>query len=361
MYEKIKHKVIWMSAAAITIATVKLGGFMEAPQDLVPTSPTFLENALGSLGGASAWLNSQPLTTTDLRGKVVLINFCTYTCINWLRSLPYVRAWNEKYENQGLVIIGVHTPEFPFEENIDNVRQATASMGITYPIAIDNDYTIWSAFENQYWPALYFIDAKGRIRHYQFGEGRYEEAEKMIQQLLAEVGTTSRSRDLVSVNAKGAEIEADWNSLKSPENYVGYERTKNFVSPGGVKIDRRREYIAPTKLTLNQWALSGDWLMERQAIVLKKPSGRIVCRFHARDLHLVMGPMLLGKSIRFRVLIDGKPPGVARGIDIDEYGYGVATQQRMYQLIRQQMPIDDRQFEIEFFVEGIEAFAFTFG
>jgi thiol-disulfide isomerase/thioredoxin len=319
------------------------------------------EGEFPSLGGASGWLNSQPLTGADLRGKVVLIDFWTYSCINWLRSLPYVRAWTEKYKDQGLVTIGVHAPEFAFEKNLDNVRRAAKDMRVDYPIAIDNDHAIWRAFRNQYWPALYLIDAEGHIRHHQFGEGEYEKSEMIIQQLLAEAGNGGNSHELVSVDARGAEAAADWGSLKSPENYLGYDRTENFVSPGGPVLDKRRVYPAATRLSLNHWALSGDWTVGRQATVLNEGNGRIAYRFHARDLHLVMGPARPGTSVRFRVLIDGQPPGAAHGIDVDDQGNGTVAEQRLYQLIRQPKPIADRQFEIEFLDPGVEAFAFTFG
>ena len=227
-----------------------------------------IEGELPSLGGATGWLNSQPLTAAGLRGKVVLIDFWTYTCINWLRTLPYVRAWAEKYKDQGLVVIGVHSPEFAFEKNLDNVRRAAKDMRVDYPIAIDNDFAIWRALKNQYWPALYFVDAQGRIRHHQFGEGEYEQSERIIQQLLAEAGSGGIGRELVSVDGRGVEAAADWGSLKSPENYLGYERTENFASPGGAVLDKRRVYAAPARLRLNHWALSGDWTVGKQATVL---------------------------------------------------------------------------------------------
>jgi thiol-disulfide isomerase/thioredoxin len=321
-----------------------------------------IEGELPSLASATRWLNSQPLTAAGLRGKVVLIDFWTYTCINWLRTLPYVRAWAEKYKDQGLVVIGVHSPEFEFEKNVDNVRRAVSDMKVDYAVAIDSDHAIWRAFDNEYWPALYFVDAQGRIRHHQFGEGEYEQSEVIIQQLLAEAGTGGAGHDLVSVDGRGAEAAADWGSLKSPENYVGYERTENFASPGGAVLNQRRVYAAPAQLRLNQWALSGDWTVKKQATVLNKANGRIAYRFHARDLHLVMGPSTQSTPVRFRVLIDGRPPGAAHGIDVDEHGNGTLTEQRLYQLIRQpKKPIADRQFEIEFLDSGVEAFAFTFG
>jgi thiol-disulfide isomerase/thioredoxin len=330
-------------------------------QQMTPVVQLPNEGELRSLGSATQWLNSQPLTAAELSGKVVLVEFWTYTCINWLRTLPYVRAWAEKYKDQGLVVIGVHSPEFEFEKNVDNVRQAAKDMRVDYPIAIDSEHAIWRAFRNQYWPALYFVDAQGRIRHHQFGEGEYEQSERIIQQLLAEAGTGGIGHELVSVTGRGAEAAADWDSLKSPENYVGYERTENFASPGGEVLDKRRVYAAPARLRLNHWALSGDWTVRKQATVLNKANGRIAYRFHARDLHLVMGPSTRGTSVRFRVLIDRQPPGVAHGIDVDDQGNGTVSEQRLYQLIRQPQPITDRQFEIEFLDSGVEAFAFTFG
>jgi thiol-disulfide isomerase/thioredoxin len=316
---------------------------------------------LASLDSATEWLNSPPLTAAGLRGKVVLVDFWTYTCINWLRSLPYVRAWAEKYKDQGLVVIGVHTPEFGFEKNLANVRREAKDIGVSYPIAVDNDYTIWRAFNNNYWPALYFVDAEGRVRHHQFGEGDYEQSERVIQELLAEAGGRGIGRELVAVEGRGTEAAADWGSLKSPENYVGYERTENFASPGGLVRDQRQVYAAPVRLRLNHWALSGDWTVGKQATGLDQPGGRMVYRFHARDLHLVMGPAKPGTSVRFRLTIDGQPPGAAHGLDVDDQGYGRVTEQRLYQLIRQPKPIEDRLFEIEFLDPGVEAFAFTFG
>jgi thiol-disulfide isomerase/thioredoxin len=320
-----------------------------------------VEGELPSLGGATGWLNSPPLTKAGLRGKVVLVDVWTYTCINCLRTLPHVRAWAEKYKAQGLVVIGVHAPEFRFERDLDNVRRAVKGMKIDFPIAIDNDFAIWRAFDNQYWPALYVIDAQGRIRHHRFGEGGYERAERIIQQLQGEAGFKGIGDQLAAVDARGVEAEADWADLKSPENYLGRERTENFVSPGGAVLDKRRVYAAPARVKLNHWALSGDWTVKKDAVVLNKANGRIAYRFHARDLHLVMGPAVRGASVRFRVLIDGRPPGAAHGIDVDDQGNGTVAEQRLYQLIRQPNPIADRQFEIEFLDPGVEAFAFTFG
>ena len=319
------------------------------------------QTELASLERTNAWLNSPPLTAPALRGKVVLIDFWTYTCINWLRQLPYVRAWAERYKDQGLVVIGVHAPEFSFEKNIDNVRWAVKEMRIDYPVAVDNEHAIWRAFKNNYWPALYFVDAQGRVRHHHFGEGSYEQSEMVIQALLAEAGNKVLDRESASVDARGIEAAADWRSLRSAENYVGHERTQNFASPGGAVLDIPRTYQVPAMLRLNEWGLSGDWTVKSEAAVLNKPNGGIAYRFHARDLHLVMGPAAPGLSVRFRVLIDGQPPGPAHGIDVDEQGNGTVTEQRLYQLIRQPKPVTGRQFEIEFLDPSVEAFAFTFG
>jgi thiol-disulfide isomerase/thioredoxin len=314
-----------------------------------------VEGHLPSLDGATGWLNSDPLTPDGLRGKVVLVDFWTYTCINWLRTLAYVRAWAEKYEEQGLVVIGVHTPEFPFEQEVENVRAAVKQMAVDYPVALDSDYTVWRAFSNNYWPAVYIADAEGRIRHHHFGEGAYDEQERVIQGLLGLDG------DLVSVDPAGFEAQADWSNLETPETYLGYEQTQNFTSPGGVSVDEPRSYVAPDRLTLNHWALAGDWRVGSRACVLNDGDGRLYFRFHARDVHLVMGPPERGTSLPFRVLVDGNPPGADHGLDVDEDGYGVVVEQRLYQLIRQQGSIDDRTFEITFAEQGVEVYAFTFG
>ena len=320
-----------------------------------------VEGDMPAFGGATGWLNSPPLTPAGLRGKVVLAGFWTYTCINWLRQLPYVRACATKYAGHGLVVIGVHTPEFAFEHNPDNVGRATKDMGIAYPVALDNDYALWGAFANHYWPALYFVDAGGHIRHHHFGEGEYQQSEMIVQQLLAEAGSGDIDPELVSVDARGIEAPADWANLRSPENYTGYERTENFASPGGALPGQRHGYTAPAQLGLNHWALSGDWTMEEQATTLNAPGGQIFCRFHARDLHLVMGPAGPGTSVPFRVLIDGQPPGADHGTDVDDQGHGKVVQQRLYQLIRQGGRITDRTFEIVFPDPGIQAYVFTFG
>jgi thiol-disulfide isomerase/thioredoxin len=316
---------------------------------------------LASLERADEWLNSPPLTAQALRGKVVLVDFWTYTCINWLRTLPYVRAWHEKYHKQGLVVVGVHAPEFSFEKTPSNVRRAVKDLRVDYPVAVDSEHVIWRAFRNQYWPALYFIDAQGRIRHRQFGEGSYEQSEMIVQALLAETGTGGIDREPVSVDARGFEAAADWRNLRSPENYVGYARTESFASAGGATLDKPRMYEVPARLGLNEWALSGDWTVKRETAALNKPNGRVAYRFHARDLNIVMGPAAPGTSVKFRVLIDGQPPGPAHGLDVDEQGHGTVTEQRLHQLIRQPKPIVDRQFEIEFLDPGVEVFSFTFG
>ena len=314
-----------------------------------------VEAHLPSLDGATGWLNSERLSTDSLRGNVVLVDFWTYTCINWLRTLSYIRALAEKYEEHGLVVIGVHTPEFPFEHDVDNVREAAKEMAVEYPVALDSDYAIWRAFDNQYWPAAYVADAQGQIRHHRYGEGGYEELERVIQRLLGVDG------DLVSVSAGGFEAQADWGNLESPETYLGYEQAQNFASPAGASPGESHSYVAPNRLKLNHWALAGDWTLGRGASVLNQGEGRISFRFHARDVHLVMGPPERGTSVPFRVLVDGDAPGDAHGLDVDEDGHGAVAQQRLHQLIRQQGPIDDRTFEITFLAPGVEAYAFTFG
>lgn len=315
--------------------------------------------ALPAIDKAADWLNAPRVTASSLRGKVVLVQFCTYTCINWLRTVPYIRAWAQKYREH-VAVIGVHTPEFTFEREIDNVGRAIRQLRLDYPIVIDNDYRIWRAFGNQFWPAQYFIDARGRQRQYQFGEGKYDSSERTIQRLLTESGAGNRFDGLVSVNGTGIEAAPDWGNLRSPENYLGYARTENFASAAGVERNRRRAY-APRPLALNQWALAGEWTIGAEAAVSHLPNGRIACRFHARDLHLVMAPSRNGSAVRFRVSVDGRPPGGAHGVDVDENGHGVVNEPRLYQLIRQAAPITDRQVEIEFLDSGVQAFAFTFG
>ncbi len=316
---------------------------------------------LSALGSATQWLNSPRWTEADLRGKVILVDFWTYTCVNWRRTLPYVRAWAAKYKPHGLVVIGVHSPEFEFEKDVDAVRREAKRMAVDYPIVIDNDHAIWRAFNNEAWPALYFVDAHGRVRRRHLGEGEYERAEAFIQKLLAETGKRGIGQELVSVQPRGPEAAADWDDLGSPETYVGYEKAERFASPGGMVPDRDRLYRAPARLALNEWALVGGWTLKTGAAALNAADGRMVYRFHARDLNLVMGPSAGGSSVRFRLLIDGRPPGSAHGSDVDEQGNGTAHDLRLYQLIRQTGPVDDRLFEIRFIDPGAEAFAFTFG
>jgi hypothetical protein len=320
-----------------------------------------VEGHLPGFDGATAWLNSQPLEEAELEGKVVLADFWTFTCINWLRTLAYVRAWAERYADQGLIVIGVHTPEFPFERDVDNVRRAATDLRVGYPIALDSDYAIWQAFANHYWPAVYIADVEGRIRHHHFGEGGYAECEMVIQRLLRGSGRDGIAEDLVSVMPEGFEAQADWANLESPETYLGYEQGRGLASPRRAALDEPHPYTAPDELQLNQWALEGDWTIGRRACVLEKADGRIAFRFHARDVQLVMGPRAQGTSVPFRVLLDGEPPGDAHGLDVDDEGHGAVEAQRLYQLIRQQGPIVDRTFEIAFFAPSVEAYVFTFG
>jgi cytochrome c biogenesis protein CcdA/thiol-disulfide isomerase/thioredoxin len=318
------------------------------------------EGKMPPLSGAVAWLNSPPLTAEALRGKVVLVDFWTYSCINCLRSIPYIKAWAAKYKDQGLVVIGVHAPEFAFEKNLGNVKSAVANLGITYPVAIDNDYAIWKAFNNQFWPAHYLIDAQGSVRQHHFGEGEYDTTEHAIQRLLAEAGHASAPAGTVIVQASGAEQAADKNHVLSPETYIGYDRAERFVSPGGAVEDETSRYSAGTP-RLNEWSLSGDWTVGPERAVLDQPDGTISYRFHARDLHLVLGPAPDGKPIRFRVTIDGMPPNDSHGADVAPDGTGVVSSDRLYQLVRQTGPVADRTFAIRFLDPGVQAYAFTFG
>ena len=316
---------------------------------------------LPSLAGATGWLNSTPLDPAGLRGRVVLVSFWIYTCINWRRQLPYLRAWAEKYAGHGLTVIGVHTPEFGFEHRADLVRWAVADMKVEYPVAIDSDYAIWTAFDNHYWPALYFADASGQLRHSYFGEGEYAQSEMIIQQLLADAGQSGASPELVSPGAHGLEVPADWSSLRTPESYTGYDRAENFTSPGGLVPDQAHEYTAPPQLGRSDWALSGSWTVTRAAATPEEAGGQISFRFRARDVHLVMTPGPGGGEGRFRVRLDGQQPGLAHGTDIDAQGHGTLTEPRLYQLIRQRGPVVDRTVEITFDTPGAEAYAFTFG
>jgi len=319
------------------------------------------EGVFPSLEGATGWLNTKPLDAADLRGKVVLVDFWTYSCINWLRTEPYVRAWAEKYKDDGLVVIGVHTPEFSFEKDVNNVKWAAEKYQVNYPIVIDSDYAIWRAFENNAWPALYFIDAAGRIRHHHFGEGDYEHSEEVIQELLVEAGKSGFDPDPVHVAGTGVEAAADFETLATPETYVGYGRTDNFASAGGIVRDAPNFYSIPEDLRLNRWALSGRWRVGREATSLTDTNGRIAVRFRARDVNLVMGAAARGSAVRFQVRIDGEAPGQNAGVDVAGDGSGMVKEQRLYQLVRQGQPVADRTFEIEFLDPGVEAFSFTFG
>ena len=319
-----------------------------------------VEGHVPGFDGATGWLNSEPLTAEDLRGKVVLVDFWTYTCINWLRTLGYVRAWFEEYRSQGLVVVGVHTPEFPFEAEPDNVAEAVKDMNVEFPVALDPEYAVWQAFSNHYWPAVYIADGEGHIRHHQFGEGGYDECEMVIKQLLRDSGREDLDHDLVSPAGVGLEAQADWATLESPETYVGYQQGRNFASPGGVTVDESGTYSVPDSLRLNSWALSGDWTIEGRAGVLLRAGGKIAFRFHARDVHLVLRSRD-GATVPFRVLLDGAPPGSAHGLDVDDDGNGTLVHPRLYQLIRQSGPIMDRTFEISFDGTGVEAYVFTFG
>jgi thiol-disulfide isomerase/thioredoxin len=319
-----------------------------------------IEGHLPSFGGATGWLNSEPLTPADLRGRVALVDFWTYTCVNWLRTLPYIRAWVETYADQGLTVIGVHTPEFGFEHDVDNVRAQASELRVGYPIALDNDYGVWTAFANHYWPAIYLADADGRIRYHHFGEGEYAMTEMVIQQLLMDAGAGDIDKDLASVEPHGLEVAADWQTLRSSETYLGYVQSSGFASAGVAAFDVPHRYEFP-RLSLNNWGLSGTWTVARHAAVSDEPGGRVAFRFHARDVNVVMGPAMRGTSIPFRVLLDGVPPDQAAGADVNADGGGTLRDQRTYQLVRQPGPIDDRLFEIEFLGPGVEVYCFTFG
>jgi thiol-disulfide isomerase/thioredoxin len=320
-----------------------------------------VEGELPPLSGAAAWLNSAPLTTQQLRGKVVLIDFWTYSCINCLRTLPYLKAWYERYKDHGLVIIGVHSPEFAFEKEEANVRRAVHELDIHYPVAIDNDYAIWRAFDNQYWPAHYFVDATGHIRAHHFGEGGYAESEQLLRELLTEAGAKDLPPASGAPRAQGIEVAPDESDVASPETYVGYERAANFVSAAAVARDQPASYTTPPSLALNQWSLGGRWALGPEFARSAGNGAKIVFRFHARDLHLVLAPAAEGTPVRFRVTIDGREPGQDHGADVDEQGNGTVREQRLYQLIRQSGTIQDRTFSIEFLDEGVRAYSFTFG
>ena len=351
--------------AALNGALASLRALAEDSSPVLPSTSAAVQppgaGALASLGRTTGWLNSPPLTAAGLRGSVVAVDFWTYTCINWLRTLPYRRAWAQRYHHQGLVVLGVHTPEFDFEHDLDNVRRAVKDLGVDYPVAVDNDSAIWAAFDNHYWPALYLVDAQGQVRHHHVGEGDYQQSEMILQQLLTEAGADGIDPNPVTVQPAGVEAAADWDSLWSPENYLGYERSENFASPNGAVLGTRHGYAVPGRLRLNHWALGGDWTVGRHAVVLHQAGGRIADRFHARDLNLVMAPPAPGRPVRFRVGLDSQPPGPAHGSDVDDQGNGALTQPRLYQLVRQPGPITDHTFEITFLDPGVQAYAFTFG
>jgi len=319
------------------------------------------ESRLPAFSGATEWLNTPPLALDDLRDKVVAVQFWTYTCINWLRTLPYIRAWANEYGSHGLVVVGVHTPEFTVEHDIDNVRRAARDMSVDYAIAVDNDYRVWDAFANRYWPALYIAEAAGRIRHHHFGEGGYEQSERAIRRLLADAGAADLPDHAAPVDAQGIELAADWHNLRSTETYVGLARSEGFASPGGPAADQPFDYRAPARLDDNEWALDGNWTFHREDAVCNEANGRILYRFHARDLHLILAPPSPHDPARFHVRLDGGAPGAAHGLDVDEDGHGIVTEPRLHQLIRQDGRIADREFEIEFLDPGVAALCFTFG
>jgi thiol-disulfide isomerase/thioredoxin len=327
----------------------------QEPPSIVGTSPLY------GLSGATGWINSAPLTAKELKGKVVLIDFWDYSCINCIRAIPYIRAWADKYKDSGLVVIGVHTPEFDIEKLTPNVQKAVNKFGITYPVAVDSNHAIWDAFHNEYWPAHYFIDAKGKVRFEHFGEGNYDQSEHWIQQLLQERAGQPMPAGTLSVHGEGVEAAADTSDVRSPETYIGYARAEHFASPGGIRQDAEKNYVAPTQPRLNECGLAGEWVDHEQVAVLKSDDGKIVFHFHARDLHLVLGPTADGKPVRFRVTIDGEAPGENHGVDTDAQGNGVVKDHRLYQLVRQRGTVTDHIFAIEFEDPGVQAFSFTFG
>jgi thiol-disulfide isomerase/thioredoxin len=343
--------------AAVSWSTIagQTGAEAQQPPSIIGLSPLY------GLSGATGWINSKPLTAKELKGKVVLVDFWTYSCINCLRSLPYIRAWADKYKDSGLVVIGVHTPEFDFEKEQPNVQKAVQKFGITYPVALDNKHAIWDAFYNASWPAHYFIDAKGKVRFEHFGEGNYDQSERWIQKLLEERAASPMPGSTVSVQAQGVEAAADMNDVRSPETYIGYARAEHFASPGGIRQDAEKVYTVPAQPALNKWGFSGKWVDHQQIAVLKLGGGKIVFHFHARDLHLVLGPTADGKPVRYRVTIDGQAPGENHGVDTDAEGNGIVTEDRLYQLVRQKGAVTDHVFAIEFEDPGVEAFSFTFG
>jgi thiol-disulfide isomerase/thioredoxin len=327
----------------------------QEPPSIVGSSPLY------GLSGATGWINSAPLTAKELKGKVVLIDFWDYSCINCIRAIPYIRAWADKYKDKGLVVIGVHTPEFDIEKLTPNVQKAVNKFGITYPVAVDSNHAIWDAFHNEYWPAHYFIDAKGKVRFEHFGEGNYDQSEHWIQELLQERAGQPMAAGTVSIHGEGVEAAADTSDVRSPETYIGYARAEHFASPGGIRQDAEKTYTAPAQPRLNEWGLVGEWVDHEQVAVLKSTGGKIVFHFHSRDLHLVLGPTADGKPVRFRVTTDGQAPGENHGVDTDAQGNGVVRDHRLYQLVRQKAAVTDHIFAIEFEDPGVQAFSFTFG
>jgi len=344
-----------LALACAFLATGIANAHGQQPQSIVGSAP------LPSLTDATSWINSTPLMAKDLKGKVVLIDFWDYSCINCIRAVPYIRAWAEKYKDSGLVVIGVHTPEFEAEKQVPNIQKAVLKFGITYPVAVDSNYAIWTAFHNQYWPAQYFIDAKGKVRFQRFGEGEYDKSERWIQQLLKEANATSMPSGIARVHGQGVQAAASADQVGSPETYIGYGQAARFASPGGIKRAADHLYVEPPQLKLNQWGLAGQWIEHLEYAQLNSAGGKIVFRFHARDLHLVLGPSMDGKPIRYRVTIDGRAPGQNHGVDTDAQGNGVVNEQRLYQLIRQSGATLDHTFSIEFLDPGVQAFSFTFG
>jgi thiol-disulfide isomerase/thioredoxin len=356
--------VIWIRRTvrvAVILGVVIM--ILHSQKPVVSTASAALvdEGPMPDLGGAVGWLNSAPLDRKSLRGKVVLVNFWTYTCINSLRPQPYIKGWAAKYKDAGLIVIGAHTPEFSFEKQRENVETAVRNLKITYPVAIDTNYDIWRAFTNQYWPAQYLIDAKGRIQFHHFGEGDYSEIERAIQELLKENGATSLSSDPTSVPAVGIEAPPNWKDARSPETYLGYRQAENFASPEKLHKDSVQVYSAPAQPSLNHWGLIGSWNVNAESDVLQAVPGKIVFRFHSRDLHLVLAGAKDTKPVRFVVRLDGAAPGENSGGDIAPDGSGEIREPRLYQLIRQKSPIVDRTFEIEFLDPGVHALDFTFG
>jgi thiol-disulfide isomerase/thioredoxin len=348
----------WLKAALLFAAPLSIGG--AAVVGAFPLSPV-QAGPLQALAASPDWINTPPRHAEDLHGKVVVVNFWTYSCINSLRALPYLRAWSARYRDQGLVVIGVHTPEFAFEKNLANVRQAVKALGVDFPVALDSEGRVWRAFGNNAWPAFYFIDAKGRVRHQAIGEGNYDQSERVIQQLLKDAGKAGVSSDIAAVTGSGPEAPADLDDLGSGETYVGYAQAANFASLGGLKPDMRQIYPPSRQMALNHWGLTGDWTVGSEFATAGATSGQISYRFHARDLHMVLGPTAAGAPVRFRVRVDGQPPGADHGVDTDRQGMGLIQDPRMYQLVRQAGPVADRLFEIEFLDPEVRAYVFTFG